>query len=229
MLTVIVGNCGSGKTLLMSILAYINHFSTKIVSNYALNFDYEELDFSKLIKSEYEDRMILIDEAYVYLESRSSSSMMNKYLSYVLFQSRKKTINMFITVQLLSTLDLRYRSMIDMIIFASNEQSFFSYLCFDVFSGKHKRINLSLEKALPFFNVYNTNEVIQSKIQNNNDISLFFESNDRKKQRISEISEKIKNEFPESKYTKNFLKKYFFENDLENYLIDMVHVYLNEK
>lgn len=159
MLVIIEGGLGSGKTLLMAMLA--KHSQLPIVSNFNLNLDFEELDIHKFVKSKYNDCNIFLDEGYVYLDSRLSQNKRNRLMSYVLFQSRKKSVNIFITVQLRGTLDLRFRMLSDYIIYAENLGTKFRYT---IFKPNDSSYNTSAiipyAKAIQYFDVYDTNEVI---------------------------------------------------------------------
>ena len=113
----ILGGLGSGKTLFMTILAKM--IAKPIFSNYALKFSdiaVKPLEIEKLFHSEYQNCCVLMDEAYIYLESRISGSEMNRCLSYVLFQSRKRGVILILTAQLSSSVDVRFRELVDIVI-----------------------------------------------------------------------------------------------------------------
>lgn len=100
------GDLGSGKTLSIILLAIkmkkmypalqiyanmkgikgglVNGFLGDVISNF------EKLDDTT-------PKLILIDELYLYLNSRSSATSFNRILSEMLFQSRKKNISIFYT------------------------------------------------------------------------------------------------------------------------------------
>lgn len=164
MLITILGNLGSGKTLFMVINAFFSS-NLPIVSNFKLNFgnkkEIEPFDLKKFIRAEYENCIILLDEAYNYLESRISSNELNRIMSYILFQSRKKNVTLYITAQLYSSIDKRFRQLTDMLIIA-NKTNRFNYTITDFNSTKS--FSITFEKAAQFYQMYNTNEIIQ--IQN---------------------------------------------------------------
>ena len=160
MLITVLGNLGSGKTLFLVMNAY---FSPKldIVSNFKLKFEnrpYIPFDLKKFLRCEYDNCIILLDEAYNYIESRISTNEINRIMSYMLFQSRKKNVTIYITAQLFSTIDRRYRELSDMIVTAENTSDF-NYTI--NFGAKTKRFSISKENAKQFFDMYDTNEVIK--------------------------------------------------------------------
>ncbi len=79
MLVIILGNLGSGKTFIMTLLTISDN--REIWSNYKVNSkNYRKLDVVDLL--DLPDNIILLmDEAYAWIESRVSSSTLNEYLS----------------------------------------------------------------------------------------------------------------------------------------------------
>ena len=130
MLISIEGDVGSGKTLLATFIASTD--SRKVYSNYKLNIP----NFSPLkpetLWNLNEPSLVLLDEAYSWLESRTSGKDVNRYMSYVLFQSRKRGLDFILTEQLVGTIDLRYRGMINWVIQAEAFELGFEYLCYKV-------------------------------------------------------------------------------------------------
>ena len=121
MLYLFEGDVRSGKTLRATIKAYryTKRFPNRnIYSNYKLNIKF--FPNFKALKPEMlfginEPCLILIDEIYAWIESRTSGKDINLYMSYILFQSGKRGMDFIITAQLESTFDLRYREMINFI------------------------------------------------------------------------------------------------------------------
>jgi hypothetical protein len=118
-----IGDMGSGKTLSMirhAVSDYNKGF--KIYSNVQLKLiKYEILDMKKLI--EYaEGRVnldkvtILLDEAHIFLDSRTSMLKRNRILSYLLLQSRKAGFNLYYTTQYTHQIDKRLRSVTEVAV-----------------------------------------------------------------------------------------------------------------
>lgn len=166
MLISVIGNRGDGKTTLLTYFAK-KLVNSKIYSNYKLKLkNYHKLELETLLKLP-NDITIFLDEGYTWLESRTSMSALNRYISYIVFQSRKRTIDILITAQLFSTVDIRFREQSDIIVYCKRMKEAFRYLF--VFCDSNKYLNL----YLPFdyckkyiFDIFDTNEIIEP-----NDIS----------------------------------------------------------
>lgn len=131
----IIGDVRSGKTLLMTALAVDEYLAdpnnVEVFHNYDLNIDgairIQPEDIFK-IKKNGKQHLVLIDEAYAWLESRcSAGSEMNMFLSYILFQSGKDDTTFILTEQLLSTIDKRFRKMSNLIIECERDPAGFIY------------------------------------------------------------------------------------------------------
>lgn len=59
------------------------------------------------------DCILMWDEAYLYMDSRSSGSKMNKLTSYFIAQTRKRDVDMFVCVQHIDLVDKRLRRAVD--------------------------------------------------------------------------------------------------------------------
>src|SRR5574340_1021688 len=58
-----------------------------------------------------ENALVIIDEAYLWLDSRTSSSKTNRTVSYLILQSRKRGFDVLYTAQVKSSVDLRLREL----------------------------------------------------------------------------------------------------------------------
>ncbi|MGQ4876464.1 MAG: hypothetical protein ACP6IY_20565 [Promethearchaeia archaeon] len=196
----------------------------KVVSNFHLNYPYEEFSMDKFVNAKYNNCVLLLDEAYVYLESRLSMSERNRATSYILFQSRKKNLNMYLTMQLRSTIDIRFRTLADAFISCQGLTRHGYKYTFINRNGLTSTIYLPLEKAYQFYAMYDTNEIVQIKDRN----YFAFKTPEEQKKYINEIVENVKKDYPEiTKYTKQFLKWYFFNQNIDNKVLDIVHSFLN--
>lgn len=112
---------GSGKTLSMVKLAtsfYLRGY--KVFSNFNLSFPFESYTLQDLINYSNDDTnfnksVILLDEAHIFLDSRSSVSNKNKVISYFLLQTRKKGCHLFYTTQRYHQVDKRLRDNTDIL------------------------------------------------------------------------------------------------------------------
>jgi len=223
MLTIVYGALGSGKTLLLAIIS--KYANRKIVSNFKLHVPYEEFSLQKFVNAEYENCIILLDEGYVYLESRLSMTKKNRASSYVLFQSRKKNVNLYITVQLISTIDIRYRTLTDAWILCEGlTKKGYKYTFMDGTTGIRRSTYLPLEKAKLFYSIYDTNEIIGIQ----EDYGEYMGKNEAQ-EFINKVVKEIRNAYPHTKITHNIVKKWYWEKGYTNSTENIVYVYLKEQ
>ena len=105
----LTGKKGSGKTLSATLIAYILYkHGWKIYANYHLNFDYTAIDKLSVIQNAQEG-LLIVDEAYQWLDSRRSSSSKNVLITTLLAKARKNKIRVLLLAQYAITIDLRYR------------------------------------------------------------------------------------------------------------------------
>lgn len=113
MIWVIVGNIGSGKTLLLTYFSYL--FSLDgytIYSNYQLDkIPYQNINNVKdFLKIDTPKNFFALDEFWLTADARRSSSFMNLVGSRHILQSRKIKAHVCITTQTIIQLDKRIRS-----------------------------------------------------------------------------------------------------------------------
>ena len=159
----ISGGLGSGKSLFLTI--YATHSKRKIVSNFTLKSKkYTEFDIDDFIHGGYSDCVILLDEVYQYIDSRSSMTDINKLFSYMLFQSRKKDVELFVVAQLRSSMDLRWRRLTDLRIDCQKSTEGFEYKLYNPKRPNENAIAiLSFDQASAYFNLFDTNEIIMDQ------------------------------------------------------------------
>lgn len=156
MLINVSGSYGTGKTVLLVLIAdsladlqFYANFNIKLKN--VLPFD-----LSKFLKNEYANSIILLDEAYIYLESRTSSKNLNRVMSYLLFQSRKVGIDIITTEQIENSIDIRFRTLCDIQINCNIKSGYFKYNILT--NNKEKTITIPEEKMKKYFKLYDTNE-----------------------------------------------------------------------
>jgi hypothetical protein len=157
-LALIEGTYGTGKTLLATWAAL--HSDVKVMANYEIKSPlYSPLSLPEVADSK-EPLLAILDEAYIYLESRTSGKDVNIYMSYLLFQSRKRGVDFILTQQLNKTIDVRFREMADVRVLASKSDKGFSY---DVFNANEDYLGnweipmaLAETKIFPFYSTYQT-------------------------------------------------------------------------
>lgn len=198
-LTSILGNLGSGKTLRLALLA--KKLKRPIYSNFKLNIpNYRPLDLVDLIDLETNVN-IFIDEAYTWIDSRVSGSAVNRYCSYVILQSRKTFTDVFLTAQMFSTVDVRFRMQSNIIIKckAIGRQRFykaivpikFKYTTINRESKAKKVQDLYFENAVKYFQTYDTLEIIDSSEREQLEFYLIVKNPRRLKEKVLKISKAI--------------------------------------
>jgi len=193
MLTVIIGNLGSGKTLFLTYLATKMPDRT-IYSNFNINLpNVKPLKADKLLNVP-DDIELFLDEGYTWLESRVSSSQFNRYLTYLLYQSRKRSNNFYITLQDFSTMDKRFRRQTDLLIIAQKSALAFKYLFIDYTSFKTYKYKLPFHEAQKLFSLYDTTEVIESKDKARLDYNILKQNPKALLKTVEKIAAKIKND-----------------------------------
>jgi hypothetical protein len=115
MLHIILGNQGSGKTLLAVKMAYEAYKKKKtIYSNVALKFPYKQLDYNDIINCNLSNAFILIDEIHIFLSNRRSMSSVNiEVTDKFINQIRKQNLELVGTTQRLRKIDVKLREEID--------------------------------------------------------------------------------------------------------------------
>lgn len=224
----ILGNPREGKTLLATVLVYL--FQKHTFSNYAItfnNFKIEEINLSKLFEEEYSNCVFVLDEAYAYLEARIAKSNLNRYLSYFLFQSGKRDIHVILTAQLMSTIDLRFRELMDYVILSQKivdkegNVDRFRYVIYSVRKQKTKTISISNQYLQFFYNNYNTKQIILPEAEKYMK-KLLPES--QKVEESEKIAETIRNELKdEQEITKNMVKVFFIKNKISDVFFEYTY------
>lgn len=125
MLVAVIGEIGSGKTLYMTRKAL--SIKREVFSNYKINIpNYKPLTIFNLIEFPTNITMFL-DEAYTWLESRTSGKKLNRILSYLIFESRKINVDVYASAQLFGTIDIRFREQANKLVICRRVKHGFIY------------------------------------------------------------------------------------------------------
>lgn len=119
----IKGLKGSGKTLLLTILLYLEYKSgKKVYTNYDVSFPHEILDIDKLLKldKELQNAVIGITEMHMICDARRSGKKQNILMSYFILQSRHRSVNVYYDTQFERQIDIRIRDNTDINIICEN-------------------------------------------------------------------------------------------------------------
>lgn len=162
----VVGLKGAGKNLIITIIESQLPKKKKF-STFELKLPgYQPLTLVGMLNLP-EGVIVNIDEAYTWIESRHSSKYINVYLSHLNFQLRKSNRDFFITAQLMSSIDKRFREHYDYIIYCSRlpnenpnwEYWDFFYIFVNNITNQSSALGLSYEDAVPFFKYFDTYEI----------------------------------------------------------------------
>ena len=178
-LMAICGNLGAGKTLSLTYLAWRNmKKGLKVYSNYELKFPYVPIKTVDDVLG-MKDGFFAGDELWHWLDSRASMSKKNQVIGNFLLTSRKKGVNFAFTAQSFGQIDIRIRRVCDFLAMPQlNVQETICRLL--IFSYP----SLSLIKAYkfktqPIFDLYNTNEVVDSLPDEDDEADFDDEDDDK--------------------------------------------------
>jgi hypothetical protein len=168
MLMGVFGNLGSGKTMLLTVFALrlVERGDYEVYANYTIRHPkIRKITPLELINiNPLEKRALLIlDEVYAWLDSRVSTSTLNRYLSWIILQSRKRNMDIIYSAQLLRLPDIRLKELSDIIVLAENRQSgfFYKFIWQKGLSIFSKKIVLPYQQAKNYFNLYDTREIVE--------------------------------------------------------------------
>lgn len=225
MLISVLGNLGSGKTLFLAYLS--TKFIREVHSNFKLNItNYVRLQVVNLLNLP-NNIDVFIDEGYTWLESRVSGKVLNRYLSYILLQSRKRTINIYITAQLFSTVDKRFRNQSDIIVFCKKIKEGFQYKILSVKNRNFKIFILPINKAKNYFDIYDTYEIVEPYQQKQMEFSLLQSDTKMLFAKAKTIAIQIKDNL--KRITHNNVKLSLLKNGFDKNYEPYVYMYLKEK
>jgi len=169
----VIGDRGSGKTLFMTREAFLNYCKSRyIYSNYHLKFPkvlFKNLHKPKLIddeflsnyRSELFNICLFLDEIYIYIDARASMTRANKIWSYFFNQTRKRGVDLYYSTQFFSQVDKRLRFNTEMFIIPKVvKKDGKQYIVINMYTRELKLIRRYMFKAETYFNMYDTNEVI---------------------------------------------------------------------
>lgn len=219
-LILILGDRGSGKTLLLSrfLLKNVQPF----FSNYKIYEDdektklhhlYNELHPEELLHLDMSPKKVAITEAYEYFESRLGMGSFQRYMSYVVFQSRKRKMSFLIDTQLDDTIDKRFTKLCDYIIIAESDYDGFHYYCSD--KKKIVQFDIPFKSAEKIWNKYDSWEVVTTPQIENLGKQIEVTNKTKLKERLAELENIFYSEYGE-----NFPKNKITHAVVENFLLE---------
>jgi len=224
MLFSILGAVRNGKTLFLAEKA--TKFSRPIYSNFKLNVpNYKKLEIDDLLNLP-NNVNVFIDEGYTWLESRASGRNLNKAISYILFQSGKKGLDIYLTAQLFSSVDLRFREQSDYLIYCRKKSNYFRYKIYNRETGRTSIKILPFKNAQKYFSVYDTYEIIEPVNKMDLEYELIKDNKPKMDAKLLEISIKITEVI--NKYTKSAIKYGLWKLGYSLKYSELLHLILNE-
>lgn len=222
MLGSVTGPLGSGKTLFLSLLGYLEEENRDIYANFTLRLDnVNRIGIEDLER--IEQGLLLIDEGYMWMDSRLSNSEMNRYLSRFIFKSRKRGLDIFISSQLHGALDLRFRHLEDIRVHClgtDKKESHFKYVIEGW--GDYKAFKFPMERAKIVFPLFDTTEYPDEET------SKF--APEQYNERVDDLVEKAKKELEGSRLSKGIIKDWLREKGItDSKLQDGVYYRIKRK
>ena len=224
----VVGDVGSGKTIFTVELAKQLHKFIPIFSNITIKYpNCSLINPEDLINMQYKKAMIVLDEGYTWLESRTSSSKLNIYCDYVIFQSRKRGLDIILTAQLLSTIDVRFRNLYNVMVICQNREDGFYYTLVkkSLFGLKFCSMTLPLKIAETLYDKYDSYDIVKpfGLEKTSQEISILTNP-DKANKLIDEITEKARDEL--NLVTHATVQDYMLQNNYNLNLSSFVYARL---
>lgn len=162
------GDLGTFKTALAVKYAIENTFQGKNVNaNITINSPCKNNPVKKLDVGEFLDLnenlecLTILDELYVWLDSRTSGRKLNRAIAKVILQSRKRGIDIIATEQLRSSIDKRFAYISHMQVFCIGlgKDRYYHFLFMQGMRNLPKKISFdfAVKHVFPY---YNTKEIV---------------------------------------------------------------------
>jgi hypothetical protein len=212
MLWIFLGGVGSGKTLLMVREAVCTpNWRQNFMYGFKVNIkNYHALKVSEMMNiAEGTPKNFFIDEAYALIESRGSgSSKLSRFMSYILFQSRKRFIDFYLSAQIGGTLDCRFRRLCDYVVFCHvtplppADPAKFTYIIYNKHTKIPTRRILLASSAQKYYALYNSWQTVQPfDIDSIKAVLTMQENPELAEGEISELADLIEPYFKNRKIT----------------------------
>jgi len=161
--TILVGDIGAGKTILMVLFAAAS--DRKVYSNFKLDIPNAERIKSYGLDDIEQEADIFLDEIHMIADSRTANSIINRYTSYETLQQRKDLADVYGTTQFFHMVDNRLRDLVHVLIKCTRigdrqAPEGFYYEIMDVETGDMDEMYLPIENAEQYFDLYDTYEKI---------------------------------------------------------------------
>jgi len=222
MLISILGDVGSGKTLLSTALAILD--DRPVFANYKIHIDRWKMFYPETLLKVPFGSLVIMDEAWSIIESRLTGRGVNRFFSYILFESRKLGIDILMTDQLSRTIDPRFRDMTNIEIHCEATIVGFEYHVFRLSSYHYfqpKTFIIPYEVAEKIYPFYDSWEKID-----NIDSDLIFNITKDKTDIIKEIdahAEAILKLVPYPEIKKGIVSDYCLRNGVSKGYVEPIY------
>lgn len=176
MLIGIQGGLGTGKTVLLTKYLITDYYKDyEIYVNYKLyDIKYNDLHVEEMLENEQQhvtlkNATIGIDELTVFADCRLSASKMNRWIGYLVLQSRKRSVDLYYTTQNFSMIDKRILNHTHIQVIAQSLYDregnviphFKKYSVIDARDISSMKINRFILDIRPYYDFYDTDEIIK--------------------------------------------------------------------
>ena len=226
-----VGDIGSGKTLLLTVLACAS--TRDVYANFKIDIPNAHRIETLGLDDIPNNVDIFLDEIHMIADSRTATSITNRYISYESNQQRKDFADIYGSSQFLHQVDKRLRDLCHVLVkctrIGSRENpEAFDFEFMDLSNFEKDNIYLPIENAQRYFDVYDTYEKITPsrklfyrlrRLKDEDSIKFMVE--------CKRIAKEIKS-FME-KITKDNTTNALLENGYPSFIMSQVYHYLKEK
>ena len=168
MIILFEGPLGSGKSLCSTAFAVMEHYDhvkasgigKKIISSthiYGIP-TWELLTYETFIswmkeEEELSNAIVILDEAYLFVDSRLSQSSLSRLMSYFFMQTRKRHVDLYVCSQQYENVDIRLRRNIDVRAICRSDKStgWCKIRFINMRTGKKRNIKLYGPEFYPYF------------------------------------------------------------------------------
>lgn len=219
MLVLIIGENGSGKTLIMTICA-ISQLDKNILANFTIvHPKYRLLEFDDFLNIE-PNTDVFIDEAYTWLESRRSSKNTNVFISGVKEQKRKTNSTWYVSEQRPRMIDKRFENYYNVLIeckprypIGTSTDDFVYKITYEnPYQVIYKRF--PYENAKKYFEYFFTNEKVEPENRQKMEFEIIKQNPDKLMSKVLQLVKIIEKDNGISNYTHPLLKWSCLQNNI---------------
>jgi len=220
----IYGDRGTGKTLLMAYFAVkANEMNIPVIADYKLELpNFKPLQVDELLQLKYDTALIQFDEFDVYMNNRRSMSNLSLFINHTIKQSRKRSLDIMSSTQLLDTIDWRFTELTNISIIAYGvievkKKEFFRYdIVFkSIFGNRIRKLLIPSDFMASIWDKYDTDEpIITSEVKD-----LALEVSDQKK--LNSEVERVTQKILDNRLDFNIGEKKITEKKLHDILLQL--------